>query len=41
MGASLRYPHRLGDIPQANAGVVRDTEQDLSVVCEELILGHI
>ena len=41
MGASLRDPHRLGDIPEANAGVVRDAEQDLSVVGEELVLGHL
>jgi hypothetical protein len=41
MGASLRDPHRLGDITQANAGVVRDAEQDLSVVRQELVLGHI
>jgi hypothetical protein len=31
----------LGDIAQANAGIVRDTEQDLSVVREELVSGHL
>jgi hypothetical protein len=41
MGASLRDPHRLGDITEANAGIVRDAEQDLSVVREELVLGHL
>jgi len=41
VGASLRDPHVLGDITQANARIVRNAEQDLSVVCEELVLGHI
>jgi hypothetical protein len=41
MGASLRHPHGLGDITQADAGVVRDAQQDLSMVCEELVLGHL
>ena len=41
VGASLRDPHGLGDITQANAGIVRNAEQDLSVVGEELVLGHI
>ena len=41
MGASLRHPHRLGDIAQANAGILRDAEQDLGVVREELVFGHL
>jgi Domain of unknown function (DUF4234) len=32
MGASFRHPHGLGDIAQANAGVVRDAQQDLRVI---------
>jgi hypothetical protein len=41
VGASLRHPDGLGDVAQANAGVVRDAQQDLSVVREELVLGHL
>jgi len=41
MGASLRHPDGLGDITQANPGVVCNAEQDLSVVREELVLGHL
>ena len=41
MGASLRHPHGLGDIAQTNAGVVRDAQQDLRVIREELISGHL
>jgi hypothetical protein len=41
MGASLRHPYGLGDITQANAGVVGDTEQDLSVIREEFVSGHL
>jgi hypothetical protein len=41
MGGSLRHPDGLGDITQANAGVVCDAQQDLSVVCEEFVLGHL
>jgi hypothetical protein len=41
MCASLRDPHGLSDITQANAGVVGNAEHDLSVVGEELILGHL
>ena len=41
MRAALRHPHGLGDITQANAGVVGDAEEDLSVVGEELLFGHV
>jgi hypothetical protein len=41
MCASLRDPHGLSDITQANAGVVGNAEHDLSVVGEELVLGHL
>jgi hypothetical protein len=40
MGASFRHPHGLGDVAQTNAGVVRDAQQDLRVVREELVLGQ-
>jgi hypothetical protein len=40
VGASLRDPHGLGDITQANAGIVRNAQQDVSVVREKLVLGH-
>ena len=41
MGASFRHPHGLGDIAQTNAGVVRDAQQDLSGVREELVSGYV
>ena len=41
MSASLRHPYGLGDVAQTNAGVVRDAQQDLRVVREELVLGHL
>ena len=41
VGASLRDPQVLGDLTQADAGIVRNAEQDVSVICEELVLGHI
>jgi len=41
MGASFRHPHGLGDIAQTNTGVVRDAEQDLRVIREELVSGHL
>jgi len=40
MGASLRDSHRLCDVTQADAGVVSDAQQNLSVVREELVPGH-
>ena len=41
MGAPLCDSHGLSDIAETNAGVVRDAQQDLSVVREELELGHL
>ena len=41
MCASLRDPHGLSDITQANPGVVGNAEHDLSVVGEELVPGHL
>ena len=41
MGASLRDPHGLSDVTQANAGVVGNAQHDLSVIGEELVLGHL
>ena len=40
MGGALGDSHRVGEVPQAHAWVVGDTDKDVAVICQEVPVGR-